>query len=144
MIGEDVELRTVLEPSLGNINADPGQIEQVIMNLIVNARDAMPRGGTITIETKNIYLDQTYARHHVSVTPGPHVMLAVTDTGLGMDQETQKRIYEPFLYNEREGQGHRLRFVHSLWNRKAIRRKHLGIQRSGQGNYVQNLSSADK
>ncbi|HEY6246429.1 MAG TPA: ATP-binding protein [Pyrinomonadaceae bacterium] len=105
MIGEDVELRTVLEPSLGNINADPGQIEQVIMNLIVNARDAMPRGGTITIETKNIYLDQTYVRHHVSVTPGPHVMLAVTDTGVGMEQETQKRIYEPFFTTKERGKG---------------------------------------
>jgi signal transduction histidine kinase/FixJ family two-component response regulator len=105
MIGEDIELRVNLQPDLANIKADPVQLEQVIMNLVVNARDAMPKGGKLSIETSNIYLDQTYANDHMSVEPGKYVMLAISDTGCGMSKETRQRIFEPFFTTKAAGKG---------------------------------------
>ncbi len=105
LLGEDIELNTVLDPRLGHVKADPGQIEQVIMNLAVNARDAMPSGGKLTIETVNLDLDSFYAREHVTVAAGPYVMLAVSDTGVGMDTETQSHIFEPFFTTKELGKG---------------------------------------
>jgi PAS domain S-box-containing protein len=96
LIGEDIDLVMVPGPDIGAVKADPGQIEQVIMNLAVNARDAMPKGGKLTIETANVTLDANYARFHAPVKPGDYVMLAISDTGMGMDAETQAHIFEPF------------------------------------------------
>src|SRR5216683_279433 len=96
LIGEDIDLVMVPGADLGAVKADPGQIEQVVMNLAVNARDAMPHGGNLTIETANVQLDATYAHFHVPVMPGDYVMLAISDTGMGMDTETQSHIFEPF------------------------------------------------
>jgi PAS domain S-box-containing protein len=97
MIGEDIDLVMVPEHNLWPVRADAGQIEQVIMNLAVNARDAMPSGGKLTIETSNITLDEDYARYHATLQPGDYVMVSISDTGAGMDAETQSRIFEPFF-----------------------------------------------
>lgn len=105
IVRENIEFRTVLDPGLSNIKADPGQIEQVIMNLVVNARDAMAGGGTLTIETQNIYLDQEYVSHHLAVHPGEFVRLTVTDTGAGMTAETLEHIFEPFFTTKEIGKG---------------------------------------
>jgi PAS domain S-box-containing protein len=97
MIGEDIDLVMVPGPALGAVRADPGQIDQVIMNLAVNARDAMPQGGKLTIETANISLDENFARTHAPLVPGNYVMLSISDTGVGMDNDTKARIFEPFF-----------------------------------------------
>jgi CheY-like chemotaxis protein len=97
LISEDIKLVTILPPHLGHVKADPTQIEQIIMNLVVNARDAMPQGGTLTIETSNVEVDEHYARQHAVVKPGPYVKLEVSDTGVGIDKEIQAHIFEPFF-----------------------------------------------
>jgi PAS domain S-box-containing protein len=105
LIGEDIQLVTVFDDRLRRVQADPGQIEQVLMNLAVNARDAMPRGGRLTIETANVDLDAGYARSRPGVKPGPHVMLAVSDTGHGMDAEVLGHVFEPFFTTKERGKG---------------------------------------
>ncbi len=105
VLNEDVELRTALDPGIGRIKADPNQILQILMNFAVNARDAMPKGGKLTIETKNVELDEVYTKRHMDVKAGSYVMLAVSDTGVGMDEETRSHIFEPFFTTKAQGKG---------------------------------------
>ncbi|HTQ55026.1 MAG TPA: ATP-binding protein [Bryobacteraceae bacterium] len=105
LIGEDIDLRVVPGNELGQVSADPGQMEQVIMNLVVNARDAMPRGGILTIETTNVMLDEHYALTHAATKPGRYVALVVSDNGAGMDANTRAHLFEPFFTTKSQGKG---------------------------------------
>jgi len=105
LIGEDIELCFAHGPDIGQVNADPGQIEQVVMNLAVNARDAMPHGGVLTIETNNVELDERYISKHIAMKPGKYVALVVGDNGSGMDAETRAHLFEPFFTTKAQGQG---------------------------------------
>jgi PAS domain S-box-containing protein len=105
LIGEDVEVETVLAAELGTVKVDPGQMDQVLMNLVVNSRDAMPNGGKLTLQTQNVELDVEYLKTHTYIKPGRYVLLAVSDNGLGMDPATQARIFEPFFTTKEAGKG---------------------------------------
>jgi two-component system cell cycle sensor histidine kinase/response regulator CckA len=105
LMGENIQLVTILDSKLGRVEGDPGQLTQVLMNLVVNARDAMPEGGFLTIKTSNKYLDEDFAARFPPTQPGSYIMLEVTDTGIGMDAETQKNIFEPFFTTKEVGKG---------------------------------------
>jgi two-component system cell cycle sensor histidine kinase/response regulator CckA len=105
LIGEDIDLRLELRQDLGQVSADPGQLEQVLMNLVVNARDAMPNGGTLTIETADIQIGESFKGRKIAVKPGAYTLIAVSDTGSGMDEATQARLFEPFFTTKVHGRG---------------------------------------
>jgi nitrogen-specific signal transduction histidine kinase len=105
VVGENIEVCVMLAPNLGHTRADPNQLEQVLMNLVINARDAMHSGGKLTIETANAEISEESAACHLYMTPGPYVVLAVTDTGCGMDEQTKNRIFEPFFTTKERGKG---------------------------------------
>jgi PAS domain S-box-containing protein len=105
LIGDDIELKMILRSKIGTIKADPSQIEQVLMNLAINARDAMPKGGRITFETQSVNIDEAYAQQHLFIAPGQYVRLSVSDTGIGMDAKTQARAFEPFFTTKPAGIG---------------------------------------
>lgn len=105
LVREDIEMRVELSRDAGNVRVDVAQIDQVLLNLVVNSRDAMPNGGTLTIETGGVVLDASDARIHPGMTPGPHAMLAVTDTGIGMDEATRQRMFDPFFTTKEHGKG---------------------------------------
>jgi PAS domain S-box-containing protein len=141
-IGEDIELVLSLDPQLGLVRADPAQLEQVIINLAINARDAMPTGGRLTLETLNVELDRDYSHNHVFVKPGSYAMLAVSDTGFGMDRETQARIFEPFFTTKGQGKGTGAGSGDGVRDGEAERGLHLGVQRAGEGHDVQDVPAA--
>jgi signal transduction histidine kinase len=105
LINESISFEYHLDPLLGRVRADASQVEQILLNLVINASDAMPRGGKLLIETSNVELDESYSRMHISVTPGPHVQLVVSDTGTGIDAETRKHMFEPFFTTKERGKG---------------------------------------
>ena len=106
LIGEDIEVETFYQEGLWNVMADRAQLEQVIINIVINARDAMPKGGKLTLETENVFLDESYAnRHDITLVPSQYVMLAITDTGTGMDEEVKEKIFEPFFTTKEKGKG---------------------------------------
>jgi CheY-like chemotaxis protein len=105
LIGEDIQVIFKRGPNLGRVKLDPGQVEQILMNLAVNARDAMPTGGELWLETANVELNEAFAQQNLYVTPGSYVMLSVTDTGCGIDEKTQHHIFEPFFTTKEPGKG---------------------------------------
>ncbi len=105
LIGEDIQLTATLEPKIGRVIVDPGQFSQIVMNLAVNARDAMPQGGTLTIATANVFIEPEYARQHVGILPGPYVMTIVSDNGIGMSEDIKQHIFEPFFTTKEVGRG---------------------------------------
>lgn len=105
MIGEHIRVETRLADDLDMLHADPGQLEQVLMNLCLNARDAMPRGGTVTIDTRNLLVDEEHAASHIAMSPGRHVLMSVSDTGDGMNEETRARVFDPFFTTKAQGKG---------------------------------------
>ena len=144
IIGEDINLVTRLADDLSNSKLDPDQLGQVVLNLAVNARDAMPRGGTLQIETANVELDDAYCTAHPPVHTGKYAMLAVTDTGTGIAKSDLPHIFRPFLYHQGSRQGHGSGLVDCVWNREAVRWLYLGVQRSRAGNDVQAVFSGNR
>ncbi len=140
LIGADIDLRVARDPNLGFVRADAGQIEQVILNLVVNARDSMPTGGFLTIETCNIDLDHNFTRMRPEIHPGPFVLLAVTDTGLGMDPATKAKIFEPF-FTTKEVVKELVLVGCCSRNHQTIRRNDRGVQRTWLRHVHESLSA---
>jgi PAS domain S-box-containing protein len=148
LIGEDIVLTTSLDPDIGRVKADRGQIEQLIMNLAVNSRDAMPGGGSLSIKTFNAELDSSYTAEHINARPGPHVVLAISDNGTGIDKETQSKIFEPFFTTKGDGKGTGLG-LSTVYGIVQQSEGHIALySETGQGAtfkiYLPRLAKADK
>ena len=141
-LGEDVELEVVGSAGLWQVEADQAELEAALLNLVVNARDAMPNGGKLSIETSNAFLDETYCRDYLDVRSGQYVLISVTDTGGGMDKETLGRAFEPFFTTKESRAGHRPRAEPGLRVRQAIERAREDLQRARRGHDGQDLSPA--
>ena len=139
LIGEDIELVFVPGEKLGKVKADPVQIEQILMNLVANARDAMPKGGRLVIETANVRLDDAYVQEHSIVPPGDYVLLTVTDSGTGHRARASAAHLRAVLHHQRGRQGHRTGPGHGVRHRETEQRVHLGVQRARAGNDFQDL-----
>ena len=141
-LGETIDIETVFAAGLWRTHVDPNQLENAVLNLAVNARDAMPDGGKLTIETGNVWLDDDYAAAHTEVTPGQYVLIAITDTGDGMPPETLAHAFEPFFTTKPEGKGTGLGLAQVLRLRQAIGRAHQALQRGRPGHDGQDLPAA--
>ena len=139
IIGDDVKVAIELGEGVAPVEADRAQIERVVLNLAANARDAMPNGGRLTIATANVELDESYVSTHGDVTPGPHVLLAISDSGTGMSEEVRRRLFEPFFTTKAGGGGTGPGARDRLRRRQAERRLDLRLQRGGPGHHVQDL-----
>jgi two-component system, cell cycle sensor histidine kinase and response regulator CckA len=144
VLGDNIRVVTHLASRLARIDADAGQLQQTILNLAVNARDAMPKGGTVTIETSNVELSDQYRGRHGVIQPGEYVLLSVSDSGTGMSPELQDRTFEPFYTTKPKGPMDRARFGDGIRHHQAEWRLHLGVQRSGARKHFQDLPSYNK
>ena len=141
LVGEDIDIEFRAGIALGSIKVDPGKIEQILMNLVVNARDAMPTGGKIIIETEQEDLGEDDVSQHLGSQEGSHVVLKVSDTGCGMDEMTKSKIFEPFFTTKGVGKGTGLGTLDGVWNREAKRGLYSGSQRARQRHDLPNLLS---
>ena len=142
LLRDDIELTVKCGAQPCPVKVDPGQIQQLVLNLAANAGDAMPDGGQLNIEVRSVELDDTYIRQHPTLRVGRYAMLAISDSGTGMDAETVAHIFEPFFTTKDAG-GNRTRPRHRLWHRQAQRRRHLGVQRTGRGHHLQGAAATE-
>ena len=141
-LGEQIEIETVLEPGVAVAHVDPSQLANSVLNMAINSRDAMPSGGKLLLETRNVVLDEGYAQLNPEVKPGPYVMLAVSDTGTGMPPEVREKVFEPFFTTKEVGKGSGLGLSHGLRLRQAVRRAHPDLQRGRPRHHDPALSAA--
>ena len=142
VLGDKIQVPIVPNQQLWPVKADPAQIEQILMNLATNARDAMPQGGQLMIETANVEFDEEYTRSHIAAPAGEYVMLAISDTGTGIDRTVVPRVFEPFFTTKRTGKRDRARALHGVRDRQAEWGICVGVQRGGLGYYLQSLPSS--
>ena len=141
-LGEQIEIDSILEQEVATSHIDASQLANSLLNMAINARDAMPNGGKLLLETRNVVLDEAYAQANPDVRPGAYVMLAVSDTGTGMSREVQDKVFEPFFTTKEVGKGTGLGLEHGLRLRQAVRRPHQDLQRGRPRHHDQAVSAA--